>query len=138
MYNIIIMSNIKSFALYNNGLCKTVTITDDIYGIWKGLKIPEDTGYFEEIDIIIGKRKYHMYLDCLRYTKKDSKIVCKANDNVLYLGNILFTKMDKNGKLFTMSSNDINTLREHLIVTKPKQYNIYGKIYYTNPIILKI
>lgn len=129
---------IRIYILKNNGVYRSKEIEPIYDEIVKALGLKQCNCYLAEYDIKIGKQKYHLYFDDMRYAKNENHITGKSVDEkTLLIGTIVITKLNKNGNLLTLSSKDILNIKEHLVVTRKKKYIILGGEYYTNPIILK-
>lgn len=95
-------------------------------------------GYMGEKDIHVNEVKYHCYYDSLCYTSRFYNIVgfnSKMSDFIM--GNVILTKLDKNGDLYSLTDNDLANLKESLYISNAPDTNVMGEKHKFAKIVLK-
>lgn len=131
-------SKVRLFYITKDGLFGTKTISPDYFSLVELLFGVGGDGYIDEKDVYVNEAKYHCYYDSMCYNIKDYVIVGIDREGKNYLmGNVVLTKLDKNGELYGMTDKDVANLKGAMTFSVKKEVYVQGDRHPFSKIILK-
>lgn len=123
------------FLMDNNGEFKFTKVKPYYEDIIKLLGLDFDE-YMNEDIIRIDDLPYTIYSKMFNRTPGSRVTAMNTKENTFMLDSFILIRENKNGCFFNMSTNNINSIKSHLIVTQGK-VRLLAQEYQKNKIILK-
>lgn len=132
-------SKVRLFYITKDGLFGTKTIAPDYFSIVELLFGVGGDGYIDERDVYVNESKYHCYYDSLGVNIREYSIVAVGTDNKdCLIGNIVLTKLNKNGELYSLTDRDVANIKSALVFSPKKEQYVMGEFHPFSKIILKM